>query len=301
MHNGWDDIIKTIKALVEEIRLPKLKEKGLQVDVLRLDELHPIVSGNKYFKLKYYLQEAIQQQKKAIVTFGGAYSNHLLATAFSCETFGLKSIGIVRGEAPRELSHTLRQALSYGMELEFVSREDYLSKCRFVVGSSPDSYSIPEGGGGLIGEKGASEILDLVNVADYTHIVCAVGTGTMLKGLLKASTPAQSIVGIPVLKGFENWQGLKGIGEEAFAKRAFLLCDHHWGGYAKSSPQLIQFMNDFFHQTQIPTDFVYTGKLFYALFELVSQSYFAPGSRLLAIHSGGLQGNGSLASQTLDF
>lgn len=301
MHNGWDDIIKTSKARLEQIRLPQLQEKKLQADVLRLDELHPIVSGNKYFKLKYYLQEAIQQQKKAIVTFGGAYSNHLLATAFSCESFGLKSIGIVRGEQPRELSHTLLQALSYGMELEFVSRKHYLSKCRVVVSSSLDSYCIPEGGGGLIGEKGASEILDLVNVADYSHIVCAVGTGTMLKGLLKASTPAQSIVGIPVLKGFENWTGLKDIADESQVRRISLLSTYHWGGYAKSSQGLINFMNDFYRQTKIPTDFVYTGKLFYAVFELVSQSYFVPGSRILIIHSGGLQGNGSLAGQTLDF
>jgi 1-aminocyclopropane-1-carboxylate deaminase len=301
MHSGWDDIIKTNKALVEEIHLPQLQEKKLQVDVLRLDEIHPIVSGNKYFKLKYYLQEALQQHKKTILTFGGAYSNHIVATAFSAKSFGFKSIGIIRGERPRQLSHTLQQALLYGMNLEFMSREEYRSRCRSEVDSRPDNYCIPEGGGGLMGEKGASEILDLVNVANYTHIICAVGTGTMLKGLSKASTSAQSIIGIPVLKGFENWQGLKDIEDESQAKRISMLYAHHWGGYAKSSPRLVKFMNDFYRQTRIPTDFVYTGKLFYALVELVSQSYFLPDSRLLVIHSGGLQGNGSLASQTLDF
>jgi 1-aminocyclopropane-1-carboxylate deaminase len=301
MRNGWHDIIKASKAVVEELDLPQLREKKIRLDVLRLDEIHPIVSGNKYFKLKYYLQEAVQQQKKAIVTFGGPYSNHIIATAFSAKSFGFKSVGIIRGARPRQLSHTLQQALLYGMELEFVSREEYPAKHLAGGNSQPGKYYIPEGGSGFLGEKGASEIMDLVNGANYTHIICAVGTGTMLKGLLKASVTGQSIIGIPVLKGFENWQGLKDMGEESVTKQASLLCNHHWGGYAKSSPRLLQFMNDFFHQTQIPTDFVYTGKLFYALFELIGQSHFAPGSRLLAIHSGGLQGNGSLARQTLDF
>jgi 1-aminocyclopropane-1-carboxylate deaminase len=274
------------------------------VDVLRLDEIHPVVSGNKWFKLKNYLQDAVEGNKKAILTFGGPYSNHIVATAAASQYSNLKSIGIIRGERPKNLSHTLQQALSYKMELYFISRSDYKAKSipvKALANLHPGGiYIVDEGGYGKLGMTGAMEILQELNNNDYTHILAAVGTGTMLSGLIAAAHPGQSIIGIPVLKDDSIEIKINTLlpGE----KQDFqLLYDYHFGGYAKTSPELIQFMNKWYQQTGIPTDFVYTGKLFYAANDLLKKDFFSKESKILIIHSGGLQGNLSLPKGTLIF
>jgi 1-aminocyclopropane-1-carboxylate deaminase/D-cysteine desulfhydrase-like pyridoxal-dependent ACC family enzyme len=242
-----------------------------------------------------------------------------VATACACFLQKIKCAGIIRGEKPAQLSFTLQQAESYGMQLKFISRADYKQKdkaeCRETIGKEfPGYYFIPEGGAGPAGEKGAAEILQLVNQAAYSHIMCAVGTGAMMKGLVNAAINHQQIIGIPVLK-FPNENessdaetrdtispGKKsdsssletGYAQSLLNKKPVQIPGYHFGGYAKCNVTLIDFMNEFYRQTFIPTDFVYTGKLMFAVNDLAVKNFFPPGSRLLIIHSGGLQGNASL-------
>ena len=277
---------------------------NIRVDVLRLDEIDPVVSGNKWYKLKEYLGDAARLGKKTILTFGGAFSNHIVATAAACRNSGLQSIGIIRGEKPPELSHTIRNAVEYGMKLFFISREEYKQKKipREIYDQfdEQDVYMINEGGYGPLGVEGAKSILDKQDPS-YSHIIAAVGTGTTLAGLVKASHDKQTVIGIPVLKNnFSIQKEIEDLlpGEK---KNFILLPQFHFGGYAKFSSELTGFMNQWYERTGIPSDFVYTGKLFFAVNQLLDQKYFPESSKLLIIHSGGLQGNKSLPKGTLIF
>ena len=279
---------------------------GITADVLRLDLLHPVISGNKWFKLKYHLQTA-QRSSATIVTFGGAWSNHLIATACAARETGLTAIGIVRGERPAILSPTLTSALEYGMHLEFISRGEYAKKTspaflHQLTSRYPGAYIIPEGGAGELGIAGSEDILTRIDSSPYSHILCAIGTGTMFLGLIRASMPHQTIIGVPILKGFDPLSKLDPatLTTEQTA-RARLLTGYHFGGYARHPQALLDFMNEFYRHTAIPTDIVYTGKLFYAYRDSIRNDYFPTGARLLIIHSGGLQGNQSLNSGTLQF
>lgn len=276
------------------------------VDVLRLDLIHPVVSGNKWFKLKNYLNDAKLSNKKTIVTFGGAYSNHIVAMAAATKAAGLKSVGIIRGEKPMQLSHSLQYANNAGMELYFVSRENYKNKRLpaeiFLKYSQDEIYVINEGGYGAKGAEGAKEIVKLVDLFHYTHILAACGTGTTIAGLIEASFPHQKIIGVSVLKNnFSLAKEIENLISKENKNRLMLLHDYHFGGYAKYSQLLIDFMNAWFLQTHIPSDFVYTGKLFFAANDLIQKNFFEEGSKLLIIHSGGLQGNISLPEGTLIF
>jgi 1-aminocyclopropane-1-carboxylate deaminase len=285
---------------IDRISVPGHAGKNLETDVLRLDKIHPLVSGNKWFKLQYYLEEANRQDKKTILTYGGAWSNHIIATAAACKMKGLNSIGIIRGEEAPALSPTLVQAKEMGMRLFFISREAYRDKAIPAIIDQNDCYLVPEGGYGVPGARGASSIADHFRKDHYTHLCCAAGTGTMSAGLLQTAGNALLVV-ISVLK---NNNGLESnirqlAGNDG--KRMEIIHDYHFSGYAKYQPGLIDFMNEFFRDTGIPTDFVYTAKTFFAVNDLVRNNYFPPGSRLLLIHSGGLQGNASLNNGTLIF
>lgn len=288
------------KISTDNLSLPAYKEKNLEVDVLRIDKIHPVVSGNKWFKLRYYLEEAQQQKKTTIVTFGGAWSNHIVATAAACQLYNLNSIGIIRGEEPDAPSATLLEARQLGMQLVFSSRDTYKSKeLPASLTNKDDCYIIREGGYGITGAKGAATILDHALEKNYTHICCAAGTGTMTAGLLIHSSQAE-IISVSVLKN--NIQLDDDIRQLVnINKKPVIIHDYHFGGYAKHTPALFSFMNEFYKQTSIPSDFVYTGKLFFAINDLVSNNYFNQGSKLLVIHSGGLQGNRSLSKGTLIF
>ncbi|MDR3712227.1 MAG: 1-aminocyclopropane-1-carboxylate deaminase [Puia sp.] len=301
-------IADTSLATLDRLDLPELAERGIQADVLRLDKIHPVISGNKWFKVKYYLQKALQNQHIAILTFGGPYSNHIVAAARAAREAGLGSIGIIRGERPETLSHTLQNALDDGMRLQFISREEYRRKTDAfflsrILGENPGTCLVPEGGAGPEGIRGCEEILQLVDKEKYTHILCAAGTATLLRGLINASGPRQEIIGISVLKGFSELPPDCGEGHLPAEKvsNGRLIADYHFGGYARRSGPLFAFMNKWYGLTGIPTDFVYTAKLFYAAFDLVKTGYFPQGSRLLLIHSGGLQGNLSLEPGILSF
>lgn len=275
----------------------------IQLDVLRLDQLHPIVSGNKWFKLKYQLQDAIIKKRTTIATFGGAYSNHIVATAYACESLGLQSIGIIRGEEPKQLNHTLITAQKFGMQLQFVSRAAYDNKQLIQENcSNKNFYWINEGGYSILGANGVTEMYQWIDES-YTHIVSAVGTGTMLAGLTKGALQHQKVVGISVLKGQNTLQKEVGnlLSVDEKHKQFELVAGYHFGGYAKHPPELIAWMNDLYKKHQLPTDIVYTSKLLYGVFDCIKQGYFPLNSKIMVIHSGGLQGNLSLPQGTLVF
>ncbi|MFI5185532.1 MAG: 1-aminocyclopropane-1-carboxylate deaminase/D-cysteine desulfhydrase [Chitinophagales bacterium] len=290
---------------IDEIDLPLLKEKNMRLAVLRLDKIHPVISGNKWFKLKYYLQKAKEEGKEQIATFGGAYSNHIIATAAAGKLLGYKTLGIIRGERPETLSHTLLQAIDYGMGLIFVSREDYRDKTLPLEIQSKKSRIclINEGGYGKDGANGAAEILNFCQKENYSHFACAAGTSTMMAGLIKASLQHQEVIGISVLKNNKNLEKdlCDLLSTEDQEKIHRVIHQYHFGGYAKYSRELINFMNEFYKNTLIPLDFVYTSKLFYGIIDMIKNNSFSKGSNVLLIHSGGLQGNLSLPKGTLIF
>lgn len=275
------------------------------VDVLRLDLVHPVISGNKWFKLQPYLGEAVAM-KKTLLTFGGAFSNHLVASAAAANAAGIQSIGLVRGEKAPSLSPTLQQAAGYGMQLYFITREAYRQKSLpaqiLEEFASDELYIVPEGGYGAKGAAGAGKILTLHDTGKYTHLFCAVGTGTTLAGLVAAADAGQKVVGISAMKNNlsleeEIKQLLPPEKKQAFS----LLHHYHFGGYARKTDELLQFMNNLYATAALPTDFVYTAKLLYAVFDLLRNGNFASSDKLLLVHTGGLQGNRSLPKGTLIF
>jgi 1-aminocyclopropane-1-carboxylate deaminase len=291
--------LKLTAIAIQTIQDESLRQKQLSLDVLRLDKIHDIVSGNKWFKLKYYLREATATSKTTIATFGGAWSNHVVATAFATKEMGLKSLGIIRGEKPATLSSTLREAIHHGMKILFVSREQYQHKEALIKQhTNKDYFWINEGGYGPQGARGATEILKTIDASVYTHIIAAVGTGTMLAGLILSANTSQDVIGISSMKGnyFLEEQVQKLLPPELHGK-VKILHDYHMGGYAKHSKEIIDVINHSYNKYDLPLDIVYTGKTFFAVKDLAERMFFKQGSRILMIHSGGLQGNASLSSK----
>jgi 1-aminocyclopropane-1-carboxylate deaminase len=292
---------------INPVQIQGLKSSGwnnMSCDVMRLDQFHPVVSGNKWFKLRHYIADAQKSGKDTIATFGGAYSNHIVATAFACKASGLQCIGVIRGEKPPHLSPSLEDALQVGMKLFFVSREAYTNRQLLIQQFAAENiYWIDEGGYGSKGMLGAKDILHAADTSNYSHIICACGTGTTLSGLVAAALPSQLCIGISVLKGHENlaqnvMKLLPGTHQETLFQ---VFHDYHFGGYAKHPPQLIAWMNELWRSEQVPTDIVYTAKLMYAVKDLATKNYFDHTNKILIIHSGGLQGNRSLPAGTLEF
>ena len=282
-------------------------QKGITLAVLRLDKIHPIISGNKLFKLQYLLQDAIQTPDQKIITFGGAFSNHLVATAFACRQNNLSCIGIVRGERPVQLSHTLHNCLHFGMELQFVSRQEYSKKEQpdFIMQLKKRwgaAVIIPEGGYHPLGAKGAAAIMNYI-AGDTTHIACATGTATTLAGLVAAAKAHQQVLAFPALKGCtDTLERLAFLNEPSLQpQQLHIETAYHFGGYAKHTPSLIAFMNQLYEQYQLPTDFVYTAKMMYGVLDLIKNDFFKPGSNIVCVHTGGLQGNLSLQKNLLTF
>ena len=262
-----------------------IEYKGHQIGVLRLDQLHKDVSGNKWFKLKYNLEQAQLENKNTILTFGGAYSNHIAATVAACKLAGLKSIGIIRGEESSVANSTLSIAKEKGMQLVFVSREEYKQKTEILYLQNlqekfPYAYMIPEGGDNALGQKGCEEVLSN-STSTYDLIFCAYGTGTTFKGIAKSLLPHQELVAINVLKYEATCELLK----------SSINNEYHFGGYAKHTHELLKFKTWFETTYHIPLDYVYTAKLMYAVFDFMKQHKFSKEKKILIIHSGGLQGN----------
>lgn len=278
----------------QEIKMPVLKEKQVSLYVKREDLLHPLISGNKYRKLKYNLVEAEKRGHDTILTFGGAFSNHIAATACAGNKHGFRTIGIIRGEELQKNfleNPTLKLAHEHGMSFKFFSRTEYrfkdgslfLEKLNHEFGSY---YDLPEGGTNTLAIKGCEEILD-VSDSDFDVICCAVGTGGTISGIINSSTEEQKVLGFSALKG----DFLKEDIRKFVTKNNWdLISDYHFGGYAKVTPDLVRFLNDFKKKTDISLDPIYTGKMIYGILDLIQRDRFAPGAKILAIHTGGLQG-----------
>jgi len=290
-----------LPVIPEPLRIDHVQTKnGARLDVLRADLVHPVISGNKWFKLRYYLEAIQQQRRRHIITFGGAYSNHIIATAAAANALGLLCTGLIRGERPPVLSPTLAYAQQLGMQLHFLSRGAYKQKEVPAALRSDDMYLIPEGGYGEKGAAGAGTMLSGYTRI-YSHICCATGTGTMMAGLQNAAAPGQEIIGISVLKNNHDLENEVRRLLHRPEQPVTLLQQYAGKGYGRHTPELLAFMNDWYEQTRIPSDFVYTGKLFFAVNELLQQGFFPTDSKILLIHSGGLQGNASLTKGTLIF
>jgi len=278
----------------QEIIWPGLAEKNIRLYLKREDLLHPWVSGNKFRKLKYNIEEAQIKGATTLLTFGGAFSNHISATAYAGYKHGLKTIGVIRGE---ELegnwsdNPTLKQAYDHGMRFHFISRSRYREKDSLEFIASLEShlgpfYMVPEGGTNTLAVKGCTEILNPIDTG-FDFVCTAVGTGGTIAGLSQGASPNQEVLGFPALKGDFLKQEIKALTPR---DNWALVTDYHFGGYAKMSKELVGFINDFKQVTGIPLDPVYTGKMMFGILDMISAARFSEGSRILAIHTGGLQG-----------
>lgn len=281
------------ETIAQNILDQQINFHDITLIIRRLDLVHPQISGNKFFKLKYNFLEAKRQGYQHILSFGGAYSNHIAATAFAAQQFGFQSVGVIRGEelADRPLNPTLATAQEFGMQLHFVSRDEYRRKQQpeylaELARQFPEHYVIPEGGTNALAIQGCQEILKDSD-AQFDVICCAVGTGGTISGLIEASHAHQQILGFSALKG----SFLKDEVAQLTKKTNWnILDDYCCGGYAKTSAALVQFIRDFEAEFSIPLEQIYTAKMLMGIFDLIEKNYFLARSKLLVIHSGGLQG-----------
>jgi 1-aminocyclopropane-1-carboxylate deaminase/D-cysteine desulfhydrase-like pyridoxal-dependent ACC family enzyme len=273
-----------------------------------LDLIHPIVSGNKLFKLYHYVEEAQKKGIKRLITSGGAYSNHIIATAFYARENGFQSAAIVRGEEPKSYSPTLIACRELGMELYFTERANYDTKdtqtlwSKFNSSNNESCFVIPEGGFGKQGSKGIEALFEQINTMSFTHICTPVGTATTFAGLINGSEINQQIIGISVLKNLNDIDTrLNELVNNRDKNNFSLWTDYHFGGYAKKNKILIDFLNECYLEYQLPLDFVYTGKMIFGVFDNIKKGFFPANSKVLCLHTGGLQGNNSLPEGTLVF
>ena len=281
----------------ESITIQKLdvpNRKHLEISIKREDLIHKEVSGNKLRKLKYNLEKAKKENHSEIITFGGAFSNHICATAAAGKLLGIKTIGFIRGEelkGKQKTNPTLSFASNSGMTLVYISRADYKLKTKSNVFKGFTSnltkpFIIPEGGTNKLAIKGCMEILN-EDTKHYDYICTSVGTGGTISGIINASEKHQEIIGFSALKG----DFLKeDISKFASKDNWVLNTDYHFGGYAKINKELIEFINTFKATHNIPLDPIYTGKMLFGIKDLISKDYFKVNSKILVIHTGGLQG-----------
>ena len=283
------------KAVLQEIEDPIVTVKGIRLYLKREDLLHPQISGNKWRKLKYNLQEAKNQGLNQLLTFGGAYSNHIYATAAAAKEAGLGCIGIIRGEETQPLNPTLAFAKSCGMKLHYVSRSEYRDKSNQEFREKlkerfGEFYLVPEGGSNSLAVKGCKEILDDVSLS--LDVICVpVGTGGTMAGLI-ASTDKR-VLGFSALRGDFLKDEVKSLLEnsgETDKSNWSINTDFHFGGYAKINQELIDFIQGFKSKQGVLLDPIYSGKMMFGLYNLIEADYFKPGSTIMAIHTGGLQG-----------
>lgn len=285
-----------VKTSILEIPTQKihLPYPSVELFIRREDLIHPFVSGNKFRKLKYNLIQAKEENHTTLLTFGGAFSNHIAAIAFAGKENRFKTIGVIRGDeliAQIEQNPTLKFAQECGMEFYFVSREDYKQKDSADFINRLDQqfgsfYLIPEGGTNELAVKGCSEILNDED-RQYDFICSSVGTGGTISGIINSAFDHQKVLGFPALKG-DFLQ--KDIRKFAQNENWELITDYHFGGYGKVNNELIQFINQFYFENKIPLDPIYTGKMVFGVIDLIQKSYFPENSKILMIHTGGIQG-----------
>ena len=281
-----------------EIFDEQLEKYGVKLYAKREDLTDPVISGNKYRKLKYNLIYAKQKRFHTLLSFGGAYSNHIHAVAYAGYKFGFKTIGIIRGEEIKPLNPTLEDARSFGMKLHFISRTSYRNKneqqfIENLKNKFGDFYLIPEGGSNSLAVKGCEEIL-MEDEREFDHICCACGTGATLAGIITNLNGIKKAWGFPVLKHGEFLKEDISRLIYDYNKRSYtnwdLITNYHFGGYAKYTFELISFINRFKKAHKIQLDPIYTGKLFFGIYDGIERGFFTSGEKILAIHTGGLQG-----------
>ncbi|MCC5660919.1 pyridoxal-phosphate dependent enzyme [Nostoc sp. XA010] len=297
---------------LQQINSEIARNAGVDLYVLRLDLMHPWVNGNKWFKLKYNLLEAKEKDFTTLLTFGGAYSNHIYATAAAGSLFGFRTIGVIRGEERLPLNRTLSFAVQQGMQLVYLNREMYRERNtpeleEYLQQRFGEVFIIPEGGSNLNGVRGCTEIIaDAMPTAGYAyafdHICVACGTATTLAGIALSLHQGQRAIAFPVLKNgaflaqeieslLTNYLA-SGLATPYSSPASWeLVCDYHFGGYAKVNNDLLFFSQQFTEEHGVPLDYVYTAKMFYGVMDLLKQGFFSKGNSLLLVHTGGLQGN----------
>lgn len=292
-------MIEYIKNDLLDLKSQIFEQNELTVLLKPEYQNHPYISGNKWWKLKYNLEEAVHQGHTTLLTFGGAYSNHIYATAAAAKELGLSSFGVIRGEETLPLNHTLTFGKECGMQLHYVSREDYRKKSEAAFIENLNDrfgrfYLIPEGGTNALAVKGCAEFAQqLSHEVDFDYLCLPVGTGGTIAGMIGGLDATKQIVGFPVLKGAEFLE--KEISRFTSKKDNWqLIYDYHFGGYAKSAPELEKFKKEFEIEFNLPLDLVYTSKMMYGIFDLAKKGFFRKGATVLILHTGGLQGFNSL-------
>ena len=273
--------------------------------IKRIDQVHPLISGNKWYKLKYNLMHAKEQGYSTLLSFGGAYSNHIHALAYAGKLTGFQTVGVIRGEAHEALNPTLRFAAEQGMQLHYVNREQYRQKeaspiVQAIIAQYAPCYVIPEGGSNALAVRGCREIVNDISFP-LDALCCACGTGGTFAGLVQGLSAAQRAIGFAVLKGASFLErdvtGLLQTSESS-SKAPWTIChDYHFGGYAKLTPDLKEFVLGFEEKHAIAIEPVYTGKMLYGVYDMVRRGLFSQGEKIVVVHSGGLQGRETAMSR----
>lgn len=293
------------KSIVQPLRHPLFEKHNIEVLIKRDDLIHPVISGNKWRKLKYNIAFAKEHNKTGIISFGGSYSNHIHALAFACQQEGLNSIGIIRGEREYAKNTTLSQAKHWGMELKFVDRQTYRQKNHddyllSLQHQYPNHVIVPEGGSNQLALPGVSEICkELSNQCEFDTLITPVGSAGTISGLIIGDNNQHQILGIAVIKQAdylkEEINSLMSTNHKSTNWQ--LLTQYHGGGYAKFSDKDLAELKDFIGITQVPFEPIYSGKMILALLKLVKSNYFPRGHRVVLLHTGGLQGLHGLVQQ----
>jgi 1-aminocyclopropane-1-carboxylate deaminase/D-cysteine desulfhydrase-like pyridoxal-dependent ACC family enzyme len=289
---------------LQQIRSKAADGANVALYLKRDDLIHPQISGNKWRKLKYNLIEAHRQGQSTLMTFGGAYSSHVYAVAAAGREFGFRTVGVVRGEETLPLNPTLQFATEWGMKLHYLSREEYRHKTdAHLVGTLKEKYGnfylLPEGGSNGLAVKGVAEGVDEINIP-WQYLCCAAGTGGTLAGLVAGAGGKGQVIGFSALKGggFLSDEARRLLGEYSSVTGAayvephnlYIQTDYHFGGYGRTTPELLQYIRHFESENGLQIEQVYTGKMLYGIEDLLRNGFFPAGSTVVAVHTGGLQG-----------
>ncbi|NOQ12947.1 MAG: pyridoxal-phosphate dependent enzyme [Methyloprofundus sp.] len=275
-----------------------MQEQGVELWLKRDDLLHPVISGNKWRKLKYILDHALSLNTQKIISMGGAYSNHLHALSYVGQSLGIKTHGIIRGERPEVLNPTLSDLFSWGMTTDFVSRSEYRQLRTYkeydsLPGLQAGEYWLPEGGAMELALQGVAELVDELG-GDYDVLCVPCGTATTLAGIIGAVSEDKQVLGFAALKGagFLSTDVQFMLKNKSCHHKDWVISlDYHFGGFAKVNPVLLDFISNFEQAHNIKLEPVYTGKMLYGIYALIKQGFFKPGQKIIAVHTGGLQGN----------
>ncbi|CAN5400987.1 pyridoxal-phosphate dependent enzyme [soil metagenome] len=298
-----DPFSNTIKQpFLQTIEDPVFIARSLKVQVLRMDVLHPVISGNKWMKLQPWIELAKQNGNGAIVTKGGPWSNHVHAAAFAAQSEGLLFTAIIKGKEEM-CTPMLEDALKWGVKLIYVDDKDYKNDAKWIkLASSANQLYVPMGGEGEVAAEGVSQYINNLNLPAFDHIICPIGTGTTFRGIAASNISYTKMTAInPGINDPSYEQMLLELREKYPAKNFSIIENKQLKKFGKWPPELVTKMNDWYQQWQLPTDIIYTAKMFFIFTELVKNEYFEKEESILLIHTGGLQGNRSLRQGLLNF